>query len=154
MATVWWWVVTPSEASASTRPSDAKLISTPDSGTDYDSLLNGGTVSGYVRFQGPFQSQSAAQNAPGAGSTADVIAAGLGAASVPGSGVAGAIGTGVDGISAIGASLHTFVSAITDGKLWRSLGWVILGIFLLLLGIGLWLGKDAVKAIPLAGAVL
>lgn len=50
-----------------------------------------------------------------------------------------AITGAVDGLSAIGAALHTFVSAVTDGKMWRSLAWVILGLLLVLGGTALWL---------------
>lgn len=40
---------------------------------------------------------------------------------------------------------------LTDGKLWRSLGWLLLGIVLMLLGVLWWIGPSAARRSP-AGA--
>jgi hypothetical protein len=40
----------------------------------------------------------------------------------------------------------------TNGKMWRSLGWILLGIVLMLLGVGWWIGPSAARMSP-AGAV-
>lgn len=37
------------------------------------------------------------------------------------------------------ASLEAFYRVLTDGKLWRSLGWLLLGAWLVFTGISLWL---------------
>lgn len=46
------------------------------------------------------------------------------------------------GIDQIGVVLESFYDAITDGKLWRSLGWVVLGAVLLFAGIYLWIRQS------------
>ena len=38
---------------------------------------------------------------------------------------------------------------LTDGKMWRSLGWLLLGIVLMLLGVALWIGPSAERASPI-----
>lgn len=37
-----------------------------------------------------------------------------------------------------GAILGTLAGALTDGKMWRSLGWIVGGLLLLLMGLALW----------------
>lgn len=50
------------------------------------------------------------------------------------------------------AGLVTAIEAIwagaTDGKFWRSLGWIILGIMLMLVGVLLWIGPSAERRSP------
>lgn len=41
---------------------------------------------------------------------------------------------------------------LRDGKMWRSLGWILLGIVVMLLGVGWWIGPSAARGSP-AGAV-
>jgi hypothetical protein len=41
---------------------------------------------------------------------------------------------------------------LRDYKMWRSLGWLFLGIVLMLLGVGWWIGPSAARMSP-AGAV-
>lgn len=41
---------------------------------------------------------------------------------------------------------------VTDGKLWRSLGWLLLGIVLMMAGVSWWLGPSAARANP-AGVI-
>lgn len=83
MAKAWWVVVPPSEQNATTRPADAKIISTDVGSAAYNTLLNtdSGTVNGEVRYMGPFNSLQAAQSAaPGAltfGDWTGAIIAGL-----------------------------------------------------------------------------
>jgi len=43
-------------------------------------------------------------------------------------------------------------AGITDGKFWRSLGWLLLGITLMLLGVLWWIGPSAARSNP-AGVV-
>lgn len=58
----------------------------------------------------------------------------------------------------IGAVLKSIYDAVTNGKMWRSLGWLLLGIILIIFGLIMWLGKDAVKslgpALPVIGGFL
>jgi hypothetical protein len=37
---------------------------------------------------------------------------------------------------------------LTDGKLWRSLGWLLLGVALMFLGVLWWIGPSASRASP------
>lgn len=50
-------------------------------------------------------------------------------------------------IAAIGAFFDDAWKAITDGKMWRSLGWLLLGIVLIFAGAGLLIGRR-VPAVP------
>ena len=63
--------------------------------------------------------------------------------------------SGLEGVAKI---FGDFFSALTDGKMWRSLGWILLGVFLLFLGIRLWYGESlgqAATALPgLPGRIL
>ena len=43
------------------------------------------------------------------------------------------------GTEKIAAQLGGFLHIITDGRMWRSLGWILLGILLMFLGLSLWL---------------
>lgn len=53
-----------------------------------------------------------------------------------------------DALSGIAGSLVAFYHAVTDGKLWRSLGWVLLGIALMLAGVLWWIGPGAARRSP------
>lgn len=70
----------------------------------------------------------------------------------PITGTAGEAVTGQTGalpnpLAALG-SLEAFYKLVTDGKLWRSLGWLLLGIALMLLGVLLWIGPSAARRSP------
>jgi hypothetical protein len=54
-----------------------------------------------------------------------------------------------DPLAGIAGSLTAFFQAVTDGKLWRSLAWILLGILLMLLGVFLWLGPGAARRSPI-----
>jgi hypothetical protein len=43
-------------------------------------------------------------------------------------------------------------AGLTDGKMWRSLGWLLLGIVLMLLAVGWWIGPSAARRSPLGMA--
>ena len=55
------------------------------------------------------------------------------------------------GLGAVAAEIAGIWAGLTDGKMWRSLGWIVLGIVLMLLGVILWIGPKA--AIPAGGAI-
>ena len=44
-------------------------------------------------------------------------------------------------------------SNLRDYKMWRSLGWLLLGIVLMLLGVSWWLGPSAARSVPGTAAV-
>ena len=77
----------------------------------------------------------------------------------PITGTAGEAATGQTGslpnpLAALG-SLEAFYQVITDGKLWRSLGWVLLGVILIMAGVYLWIAPGvAGKALAAKQAVL
>lgn len=75
----------------------------------------------------------------------------------PITGTSGEAATGQTGslpnpLAALG-SLEAFYKVITDGKLWRSLGWLWLGIVLIIVGIAMWL-RIPQRGAALAGALL
>ena len=47
---------------------------------------------------------------------------------------------GVQSLGDVATVLEGFVGAVTDGTMWRSLGWLLLGIVLMLFGLKLWIG--------------
>jgi len=139
MAAVWWWVVSPAETGAASRPRDARLISTPDSGPEYDALAGGGSYKGAARYQGPFATRAAAQAAsPGGGSLAEQIAAGVQAGAANDAGVVGsgaraaqAASNGLGGLAAIG----DFFGRLTEAVTWLRAAKILAGGALLIIGI-------------------
>jgi len=81
-------------------------------------------------------------------SRADISAATSGAIA----GATGNVGPAVpaDPLTGIAAALEAFWSAVTDGKMWRSVWWIVLGAWLLFSGLLLWL-KIPQRAAGLAG---
>jgi hypothetical protein len=132
-STAWWVVVPPAEASASTRPADAQIVSTQVGSTAYNALLNGGNASvnggTWARFQGPFGSETLAKNAVvgpitigdwvGAGVAGSLIG-GVGATPAAAVGAGAAAGTGVDAVAsgwklAFGGDLRKLMLRIAEG---------------------------------------
>jgi hypothetical protein len=58
-----------------------------------------------------------------------------------------AIGGAVQGSGVLGGILGIWAN-LRDYKMWRSLGWLLLGIVLMLLGAAWWLGPSAARAAP------
>lgn len=54
--------------------------------------------------------------------------------------------SGIEGLARI---IGDIGRALTDGKMWRSLGWLLLGILLMFIGIALWIGPSAARRSPL-----
>lgn len=44
-------------------------------------------------------------------------------------------------------SVTAFFATITDGKMWRSFGWIILGVLIMAFGINLWLHNPLGRAV-------
>lgn len=53
-------------------------------------------------------------------------------------------------LAGIGAFFAGAWKIATDGKMWRSLGWLLLGIVLMLAGIALWIGPSAQRMSPVS----
>lgn len=53
-----------------------------------------------------------------------------------------------DPLTGIAGALEAFFKAVTDGKTWRSVGWIVLGILLMLFGVLLWIGPSAARRTP------
>lgn len=53
-----------------------------------------------------------------------------------------------EALAGVGGGIAAFYDAVTDGKLWRSVGWLLLGLVLLIIGITLWIGPSAVTHGP------
>ena len=65
----------------------------------------------------------------------------------------GLLGSGAGGLTDVGAGLIAFFETITDGALWRSLGWLLLGILTMAAGLSLWARAEGLAGIrSLAGA--
>lgn len=139
-----WWIVVPSldERNVAATPKDALIAQVPDTSTQYGTWLNtdngGASYQGktYYRRMGPFTSLKDAQAAfkTGATNAASPIP---GVDITPGGGLTAVNPlAGIEGLSKI---FGDFFSGLTNGKMWRSLGWVLLGILLMLAGAALWL---------------
>lgn len=50
-------------------------------------------------------------------------------------------------LTGIAGAAQALFHAVTDGTMWRSLGWILLGVLLLVLGTALWLRKSAARAV-------
>ncbi|MGH7239600.1 MAG: hypothetical protein ACREHG_05990 [Candidatus Saccharimonadales bacterium] len=71
------------------------------------------------------------------------------ASPIPGSTAVGGAPTNVavgatGGLTGALGAFEGLAQAITDGSLWRSLGWIIMGVILLVIGITLWLKENNV----------
>ncbi len=53
-----------------------------------------------------------------------------------------------DPLAGIAGALSAFYHALTDGKMWRSLGWIFLGIALMMAGLIWWIGPSAARSSP------
>lgn len=118
------------------------------------------TLNGKPYQAATFQGTKAAASGAGAGgiisgpySTQAAAAAALSSwqqkAAAAGGAPATAVGP-VGAFSSVQNALSGFYDVITNGKMWRSLGWVILGILLMISGLGLLLKNDiagVVKAV-------
>ncbi len=62
-----------------------------------------------------------------------------------------AINSAVENVVPGLAGISAFLEHLSDGAMWRSIGWIALGVVLLMLGLMLWLRKPAAE---LAGAAL
>lgn len=56
----------------------------------------------------------------------------------------------IPGLGGLVTVIEGIWAGLTDGKMWRSLGWILLGIVLMLLGVGWWIGPSAERASPIA----
>lgn len=149
---VWWWVVPAAQANASARPASAQLISTPNSGAEYQAFSTGGTYNGLARFQGPFTSATAAKQAnPAGGSTAQVIAAGAGGAAgsgfIPGVGNILAGGNPLSGAGNIYDAVTKFLGFLGDRSSWIRIAEVIIGVGLVIVA-----ADELAKGTPAANA--
>lgn len=105
----------------------------------------------WFNINGPYTSQAAANAAlpviaaknPAPGEVQQITGGGQGPA---------ANGAGIN-FSSVQNALTAFYRAVTNGKMWRSLGWLLLGLVLIIMGAALWI-KGSVSpqdAIALAG---
>lgn len=56
--------------------------------------------------------------------------------------IIGGLIPGLGGLSDVASMLFGFFDTITNGKMWRSLGWLLLGIALIVIGVTLWLKTE------------
>lgn len=60
----------------------------------------------------------------------------------------GAVAQAAPAFGDVASALSAFYDKLTDGKMWRSLGWLVLGVLLIISGLILWVGPGAFKASP------
>ena len=56
--------------------------------------------------------------------------------------------TGVN-FSSVTNALTAFWKQLTNYRMWRSLGWLFLGVLLIFVGLFMWVGKEGLKATPI-----
>lgn len=64
----------------------------------------------------------------------------------------GAIAQAAPAFSSVQNALSAFYDQVTNGKMWRSLGWLLGGVLLIIFGLALWLTPAALKATPVGRA--
>lgn len=160
-----WWVVAEGRGTSLTAYVQGPSSTAPQSGFAYSSIEVVGSQSGYadksvaqeaadIYNQGgsiPDNSSKSAVDAAKstipkggkfspAGNTNRVQQAGGTVASVPNpfSGLAGI----ASAVAKIGAVFYDIGKFVTDGKMWRSVGWLLLGILLIAAGVALFAGKQ------------
>lgn len=101
-----------------------------------------GTVNGPYPTRAAAQAQAKADTAAQAAGT-ETGSGGTGTSSNPKTNI------NIDPLAGIAGSLEAFFGALTDGKMWRSIGWILLGILLMLLGVALWIGPSAARRSPI-----
>ena len=159
MATTWWIVVPSlSEQNVTATPSDAIIATVSDTSIQYHTWLNtdsgGASYNGktYYRRMGPFTSLSDAQNAYNTGATnastpipgVDITPGGGITTSNPLSGITGI----AHGIAAISGVIKGIWDTLTNWRMWASLGWLVLGVVLLIAGMLMWKGKQIAQVAP------
>jgi hypothetical protein len=110
-------------------------------GTNYGSGANPQFSEDLVKWKGPFATEAEAKTAQ----------APVQIPVNPAENIGNAI-QNADPLAGIAGSLTAFFQAVTDGKLWRSLAWILLGILLMLVGVFLWIGPAAARRSPLGMA--
>lgn len=165
-ARIWWFVVYPaSEHPGNKFPANARIVSAQEGSPAYNAWVSNGayTIAG-ISWQvdaGPFPTKKQAQQwAPRplsitdwAGAAIAGVLVGAGeqqpSTAVPeGQAAATAADPLLGPLAAIGGSFEAFFGAVTDGKMWRSLGWILLGIMLMYLGVTLWIGGPVLRRAP------
>lgn len=167
-AKTWWFVVYPaSEHPGNAFPAGARIVSAQEGSPAYNAWTANGayTIAG-VSWQvdaGPFPTRKQAQQwAPrpltvfdwvGSAIAGVLIGAGTQQPStaVPaGQAAAAAAPDALLGpLAGIAGSFEALFTAVTDGKMWRSLGWILLGILLMIAGVLLWIGPGAARRSPI-----
>lgn len=165
-AKVWWFVVFPaSEHPGNAFPAHARIVSAQEGSPAYNAWTANGayTIAGFS-WQvdaGPFPSKKQAQQwAPKPLSVTDWVGAAVAgvligagnqqpSTAVPeGQAAATAADPLLGPLAAIGGTFESFYKALTDGKTWRSVGWLLLGILLVVVGVVLWLGPGTLRRTP------
>jgi len=82
------------------------------------------------------------------------ILSSMGGAGGVSAGAAGDIGGQVAGGQGIFGVMAAGFATITDGKMWRSLGWLLLGLIVFSFGINLWLHNPVGRALGDVGKLL
>lgn len=62
---------------------------------------------------------------------------------------AAGVQTGINDVGDTGQVIGAVWGDLSNGKLWRSLGWLLLGIVLMFVGVALWIGPSAARRSPL-----
>jgi hypothetical protein len=62
--------------------------------------------------------------------------------------VGSTVNTGAQAAGGAWGAITGFLVAIADWHLWASLGWVLLGIALIVIGLRMWAGKNVLPPVP------
>lgn len=152
-----WWIVVPSTSDADRNsaqtPADAIIAEVSDTSQQYSTWLNtdngGATYQGktYYRRMGPFTSAADAQKAFKSG--AQPVASPIPGVKINPDGSV-SLNNPLSGLESIARILGDLGRAVTDGKMWRSIGWILLGFIVFGFGLTLWLRKPIEQAVGTA----
>jgi hypothetical protein len=148
----WFVMIPPGYASASdsekqlvdlrVQYTDARTITAVEAGTIV-SAARGYQDTGYggqdlVKWKGPFATEADAQAAQApTQQSPNPVADAVNAAENSTSGIGGLI-----------AEIAKVWADVTNWKVWRSIGWLALGVVLILTAVAWWIGPGAAKALP------
>lgn len=142
-----WWIVYwshPQAGRGAVATNGHAFIQAATAAAAQAKYLKGDPKADITNVLGPYTTQAAAQTTASSPATS--------ATGTTTSGAADNFPNITDPLSGLAGSITAFYHAATDGKMWRSLGWIILGILLMWIGMLLWIGPSAGRASPIGVA--
>ena len=143
-----WWVVIGSSSATGSATLPAWLYEAATA-ADADAAATKDGHTGITATEGPFTTKAQAQTAANGITQGEAPGPGVGAVEGAASSAVSGISSAVSGISEVGHFLGKLVTDVTDGAMWRSIGWILLGLVLIVIGMVMWAGKSGANPVPI-----